>query len=182
MLMTLEELFESDEGGRVPDDFPWLIVRLPEEILSNGGLLLYEGDWCPSGINNIWYRVDPAQPTLRQRRHVHVANKKHIKAPNKQASWNDDLTRHDRHKFNAALGSRRNYQAVAKIALGLPAHAILEFHPPHPTFRQIVLLETLHPEVEVEIYELQTEELPASYLEDLIKLNLPDVTPPSRKK
>lgn len=149
--VTLEELFESDEGGDIPDDFPWITLLIPEEVLAHHRLLLNEGDWRPSDVKDLWFRVDAERPDMKQQRHVHVADKKHIKTPNKQASWNQDLTRHDRHKFNAAMGARHSYQSVAKTALGLPDSAILEWRE-NRAAGQIALLESADADLQSEFY------------------------------
>lgn len=149
--MTLAELFGSDESGGLPDDFPWIMLSIPEHILAERQLLLYEGDWRPSDVKGLWFRVDAARPEMKQQRHVHVADKKHIKTPGKQASWNQDMSRHDRHRFDATMGARGNYQSVAKTALGLPDNAILEWRE-NRAVGQIVLLESADASVANEYY------------------------------
>ena len=57
----------------------------------------------PSKHPDYWMRVDPARPELKQRRHVHIAHKKHLKAKGKQVAWNDDQTRHDKKNFDSFL-------------------------------------------------------------------------------
>lgn len=154
--MTLEELFRSDESGELPDDFPWITLTVPEEVLAEHRLLLLnEGDWQPSNVKGLWYRVDAARPEMTQQRHVHVANKKHIKTPEKQVSWNQDLSRHDRHRFDAILAARGSYQSVAKTALGLPADAILE-RCKSPADGKMVLSESTDQSIPREFYLWQT--------------------------
>ena len=120
-------------------------------MLIHYDLLLNEGDWRPSAIKDVWYRVDPERPEMKQQRHVHVADKKHIKALGKQASWNQDMTRHDRHKFNATLGALHSYQLVAKWALRLPDNSVLERRE-NQAVGQIVLLESKDASTPSEFY------------------------------
>lgn len=64
---------------------------------------------------------------MKQDRHVHVAQKRHLRAPNKQASWTDQGRRHDRHSFNKKFGTREDMRDAARLALGLTAGTLLEF-------------------------------------------------------
>ena len=88
--------------------------------------LLNEGRWVHSGKKDYMLRVDPQNPSIPAQRHVHIAHKKHVSAPNKQASWNVDGTRHDKHNFNAAMGSNAKVQQIARQALALPDDVQLE--------------------------------------------------------
>lgn len=124
--MTLDEIFEADRDAGVPLDFPELIVEIPRELLRSTCQDLNEGRWTPSCVKGLYQRVDPERPEMKQRRHVHVAAEKHLSASGKQVSWNDDGSRHDRHKFNAVLGQRKDSRAVAKAALGLGDDVQLE--------------------------------------------------------
>jgi Family of unknown function (DUF6367) len=175
--VKLHELFESDDDRDVPSDFPWLLIEIPEEQLHQAALVLNEGDWQPSHISGIWYRVDPARPEMKQQRHVHVAAKKHIKISTKQASWNSDTTRHDRKTFNAKLGSQGNYQDVAKTALGLPPQTVLEHIVESPAEQQMVLTESTDPQQETEFYRWSEAQPRRSnfeaIVEDAVRLNLP---------
>nr|CAF05642.1 hypothetical protein [Archangium disciforme] len=175
--MTLYELFEADDDRDVPADFPWLLIEIPEEQLRHAALLLNEGEWRPSHISGIWYRVDPERPAQKQQRHVHVAAKKHIKIPTKQASWNRDTTRHDRKTFNAKLGSQGSYQDVAKTALGLPPEAVLEHVVENPAEQQMLLTESTDPQLKTEFYRwLEAQPRRSNFealVEDAVRLNLP---------
>ncbi|GJD35683.1 DUF6367 family protein [Methylobacterium aerolatum] len=124
--MTLEEIFEADRDADIPPELPELVVDVSEALLLSLGRDLNEGRWTPSCVRGLYQRVDPERPEMKQRRHVHVAAEKHLKAAGKQVSWNDDGSRHDRHKFNAALGQRKDYRAVARAALGLGDDVQLE--------------------------------------------------------
>ncbi len=79
-----------------------------------------------SRVRGLYQRIDPARPEMKQMRHVHIGDKKHLGTPDQQASWNDDGTRHDRHSFNDKFGSRANVRDVARVALGLPDDMVLE--------------------------------------------------------
>ncbi len=124
--MKLEEIFEADRDDGIPPDFPEIVVEVPEAVLRSSGIDLNESRWMPSCVKGLYQRVDPERPEMKQRRHVHVAAEKHVKASGKQVSWNDDGTRHDKHKFNTTLGQRKDYQAVARAALGLAKDVKLE--------------------------------------------------------
>jgi hypothetical protein len=175
--VKLYELFEADDDRDVPADFPWLLLEIPEAQLYQAELLLYEGDWQPSHISGIWYRVDPERPEMKQQRHVHVAAKKHIKISTKQASWNNDTTRHDRKTFNVKLGSQGSYQDVAKTALGLPPETVLEHVGGSPAEQQMVLTESVDPQVKTEFYRWSEAQhrrsISEAILEDAVRLNLP---------
>ena len=106
---------------------PPSIVELREDDLTMLGLdRLEESQWKKSKNPDYWIRVDPARPELKQRRHVHIAHKKHLSAKNKQVVWNDDLTRHDKKTFDVAFKGMSVAKDIAKSALGLPTDAVLE--------------------------------------------------------
>ncbi|TXM73727.1 hypothetical protein FV218_10965 [Methylobacterium sp. WL69] len=124
--MTLDEIFEQDQDAGVPDDFPELVIDVPIELLRSTGCDLNEGRWTRSDVKGIYQRIDPERSEMKQRRHVHLASKKHLSATTQQVSWNDDGSRHDRHKFNAKLGQRDDYRTAARLALGLDPGTVLE--------------------------------------------------------
>ena len=129
--MTLDELFGTKGADALVPSFPYLIVEVDETLLRAGGLPLDEASrWRPSSVSGLFYRIDPEDPALRQKRHVHIAAAKHISAKAKQVSWNDDGGRHDRHSFNDAFGARADYRAVARATLRLPPATILEWVEP----------------------------------------------------
>lgn len=101
-------------------------TELPKELLTEGG-------WVSSGKDGWMYRVDPARPEMHQRRHVHIAKEKHTGTKNKQASWNDNKTRHDKKTFNTSVGGLNVVQDIARQVLSLPNDAVLEeFKPSGP--------------------------------------------------
>lgn len=124
--MTLDEIFAQDEAHHVPSSWPEVELEATEAVLRAAGHRLEEGRWTPSHIRGIYQRIDPARPEMGQRRHVHLSTKKHLSTPGRQVSWNDDGTRHDRHSFHDRFGSQRDVREVARVALGLPAGAVLE--------------------------------------------------------
>lgn len=102
-------------------DPPTLItVILSEAELTSTSLNMLEFGWQPSSVKDLMVRVDPARPERKERRHVHIAHRKHIRAKSKQVSWNDDGTRRDRKTFNEKLGAQEKYKNAARAALGLP--------------------------------------------------------------
>jgi hypothetical protein len=125
--MTLNELLELDESVDTLSDFPYLLIEIDSDLLASTGLKIDEASrWTQSAVKGLVYRIDPERLELRQKRHVHVASQKHTSAKNKQVSWNDDGSRHDRHSFNDKLGRQVDYRNVARAALGLSASTILE--------------------------------------------------------
>jgi hypothetical protein len=91
-----------------------------------GQCLLQEGRWVPSAKSGWLARVDAPNPGTRTHRHVHVAQAKHLNASNMQAAWNEEGTRHDKGRFNAAVGNSSTAQTVARDALGLGSNVVLE--------------------------------------------------------
>ncbi len=125
------------------DDFPTVLIEVPETMLSPDQLQILE--WRPSGVKDIWYRVNPARPENGNLRNVHVAHQKNIKGKAKQASWNELGRRHDKMTFDDKVGSKHSVKAVARKALGLPPETILEYVPGRAA-GVIMLLERLEDE------------------------------------
>ena len=124
-MVTLRELFEEDDDG-LDIDIPRILVEITQAELDSLSFILEESRWNPSAVKGLWVRLDPHRPEMKQCRHVHVAQKKHIKSPDQQAAWNDNTTRHDRKRFNTKFADRADVKAVAKTALGLSPETILE--------------------------------------------------------
>ncbi len=103
----------------------YFVVEIAEELVPRGALL-NEGKWVNSEKKDYMQRVDPENPSMNQKRHVHVAKAKHISNKNMQASWNDDGTRHDKKTFNSTIGSISTVQNIARQALGLESDIMLE--------------------------------------------------------
>jgi len=123
------------------DGIDYFVLLVPEELVPEIALI-NEGRWVLSGEKDWMERVDAKNPSLNQLRHVHVARAKHVNVKTQQASWNDDLTRHDRQNFNSKIGSIKTVQDIAKRALKLPHDAILE--EASPAARLSMLLESIN--------------------------------------
>lgn len=124
-MVTLRELFEEDDDG-VDIEIPLILVEITQSELDSISFNLEESRWVPSAEKGLWVRLDPHRPEMKQYRHVHVAQKKHINSPDQQAAWNDNTTRHDRKRFNTKFANRADVKSVAKAALGLPPETLLE--------------------------------------------------------
>lgn len=110
----------------MPSD-AYIAIIVSTEILERACPdLLTESLWKPSGISDLWVRIDPERPEIKGRRHVHVAHAKHINATNRQVSWNDDTSRHDRGRFYNGFKGVEMAKAAARIALKLPDDVQLE--------------------------------------------------------
>jgi hypothetical protein len=123
--MNSEELFEEGDLEGLPASLPLIELLLTDQELTYFGPIV-EGQWMPSKVKGLWVRVDPARPEIHLPRHVHVAQAKHIKAKDMQASWDIYGRRHDGHRFSDKFGARNNVQNAARQALGLPATTKLE--------------------------------------------------------
>jgi hypothetical protein len=105
---------------------------------------LNESQWKDSGKKGYMLRVDPENPAMKQKRHVHIAKSKHRNSKDMQASWNSDKTRHDKKSFNSNIGSINVVQSIAREALGLPSDAILESLEKNKSLKLIDLCESLN--------------------------------------
>jgi hypothetical protein len=117
--MTTFTDFLAEEG------VDYFVVEMSEGQVPTKAII-NEGRWVQSGKKNWMMRVDSEKPAINQQRHVHLARRKHIKTNTMQASWNQDLTKHDRKNFNTKIGSINVVQSIAKQALGLQDSAKLE--------------------------------------------------------
>ena len=109
---------EPEENG-----IDYILIEIAEELIDEA--FLNEGKWQESKIKNYWLRVDSSTDNTQQR-HVHIANKKHLSTKNKQVSWNEDGSRHDKKSFNTKLASNKSVQKIARSALNLQDNVILE--------------------------------------------------------
>lgn len=91
--------------------------------------LVQESIWFDSGYKDWKYRIDPEDPRIPQKRHVHIARNKHTASKKTQASWNNDGTRHDKKSFNLDVGSIGRVREIARNVLGIPSGITLESHP-----------------------------------------------------
>ena len=107
------------------DGIDYFIVEVPEKYVPKVALI-NEGKWVDSGKNGYMQRVDAPNPSINQKRHVHVAKAKHISNKNMQASWNDNGKKRDKKSFNSKIASISVVQDIARQALGLPQDFKLE--------------------------------------------------------
>ena len=107
------------------DGIDYFIIEIPEEYVPEIALI-NEGKWVDSGKKGYMQRVDAENPSVNQKRHVHIAKAKHVSNKNMQASWNDDGSKHDKKAFNSKIGSVSTVQDIARQALGLPSNFKLE--------------------------------------------------------
>lgn len=99
--------------------------------------LLTEGQWVPSDEKGYWKRLDKPKFDF-EKLHIHIARDKHINNKNKQVSWNDDGTRHDKKSFNNNFVGIETAKRIARNALGLPDNFQLE-NISEPTTGQLLL-------------------------------------------
>jgi hypothetical protein len=105
---------------------PEIIVEVPESVLRRSGLDLTEGQWRADNQSGLMYRIEPARPEMRQRRHIHVSHPKHASAPGKQVSWNADGSRHDARSFDASFNGLQGARDLTKRLLKLGPDVKLE--------------------------------------------------------
>lgn len=100
-----------------------ITIVIDEKILSKIKYgLLSEGIWKDSHISGYMYRVDAANPQFKQKRHVHIKRKN----KSDQVSWNDDGTRHDKHKFKANMSGIEVAKQITRDVLKLSKDIKLE--------------------------------------------------------
>lgn len=125
----------------------YIIVEISDAEFSNSRLkLIQEGIWKDAHISGYKVRVDPPH-TPDGKRHAHIAHNKHINSKNKQVSWNNDATRHDKKTFDSNFTGLERAKEIARKELGLPIDAILEKSHPNRNF----LLEDFQIGIENEI-------------------------------
>jgi hypothetical protein len=120
--MTLSDILGNDPN---PDIYLLVQVESTSRLVSGPNPLL-ESQWKPSGEDDYWYRVDPADPDQQTDRHIHIGKKKHIKTKNKQVSWNTSAKRHDKKTFDDNFTGIEKARKIARRVLGLPDDASLE--------------------------------------------------------
>lgn len=121
-------MFDSliNETLRVRDEIEteveYIVVVVERDGLRNlNERPLDERLWRDSGCKDWWFRIDPPNPQLQQRRHVHVARRKHINTKDKQRAWNDDGTPHDKATFTQSDQGIEMAKKIAAKALHLDA-------------------------------------------------------------
>lgn len=107
---------------RAQDDLEEIFVLTPEKLLSDNVLAL-EGRWEQSTISGWEFRLDYNQPAHPAKRHIHIRK---VGTNGREASWNDNGTRHDKHNFDAKLAAKRHAQSIAREILGIPTDISLE--------------------------------------------------------
>lgn len=117
-MLSFKEFLEED-------GIDYFVIVVSDNLIDEKRLL-NEGNWVCSGKKDWMIRVDAAKPEIKQQRHVHIAREKHIKSKDKQVSWNEDKSKHDKKAFNSKIASIKIIQALAKQALNLPADIKLE--------------------------------------------------------
>lgn len=125
--MKLFEILKKMDAENEPEQISLL---LPSEALRLCGLnIVQESIWMDSGYKDWMYRVDPEDPKIPQKRHIHIAKSKHTSAKNLQASWNYDGSRHDKKSFNTAVGNVNRVREIARNVLKITPEITLEsFH------------------------------------------------------
>lgn len=109
--------------GKLDDSFdefinPYHIIVLIDDNDYPKAGQINEGRWESSDEKGYMQRVDKPHFDW-QLLHVHVAKDKHINSKNKQVSWNNDGTRHDKKSFNDNFVGMEKAKSIARKALGL---------------------------------------------------------------
>ena len=125
-LDEIKPLHKTDEVG-IPFE-PYIVVTLTEDLhQSLPTEFLTEGGWHPSGIADLWIRVNPPKPQMNLPANVHVAHKKHLNAKQNQVSWEKSQgKRHDKMTFDVNFSPMEKAKQVARAALKLPDDFVLE--------------------------------------------------------
>lgn len=112
----------------------YIIIEVSREYYLNSEVnLINEGIWKNAHLKGFMIRIDSPH-TLDGKRHIHIARSKHIHSKNKQVSWNDDLTRHDKKSFDSNFTGIERAKEIARKELGLDNNAILENAQPNIEF------------------------------------------------
>lgn len=124
-LNRLKEIFEEVNTEVEEEKIHLIEVSLPADMLKGMSISL-ESQWRESGYKDWMFRVDPEDPRIPLKRHVHISREKHTSSKDQQASWNEDGTRHDKSSFNEKVGNKKVVRDVAAKALGIPSTLTLE--------------------------------------------------------
>lgn len=117
-------LAEISGTGTEPEE---ISVLLSADVLDRCGLdIALESIWVKAGYKDWMYRVDPEDPKIPQKRHIHIAKSKHTSAKNMQASWNSDGTRHDKKSFSTEVGDMNRVREIARSVLKIAPEITLE--------------------------------------------------------
>lgn len=103
----------------------YFILEIPSKYLEHE-FIINEGKWVASGNKNWMYRIDAQDPALKQQRHVHIAQSKHLSNKGQQVAWNIDGSKHDKKTFNSKIANLSVVQAIARQTLNLDSSIKLE--------------------------------------------------------
>jgi hypothetical protein len=121
--------------------------------------ILYEGNWTPSNVKDIWQRVDTPKFD-HEKRHIHLAHKKHINTKSKQVAWNDDGKRHDKKTFDANFKGMETAKKIARDVLKIPDDKILELYTVNDKMNLILeSIENMSFKSKIVILELKSNKL-----------------------
>jgi hypothetical protein len=121
--------------------------------------ILYEGNWTPSNVKDIWQRVDTPKFD-HEKRHIHLAHKKHINTKSKQVAWNDDGKRHDKKTFDVNFKGMETAKKIARDVLKIPDDKILELYTVNDKMNLIVeSIKNISFESKIVILELKSNKL-----------------------
>lgn len=149
--MKLKQFIAYDDA-----DYLILVIDKTSPVWQRLRTIIIESEWRPARENDWYYRVDPVDPDKKQKRHIHIAKKKHIKNKCDQVSWNDDGSRHDDHSFNDNLPGIERAKKIARKILRLPDDTKLE----HKSSGAQVLTEAAGKSVPIQciVFELVEDE------------------------
>lgn len=124
MELTFLDFYEEEK-------IDYIVLAIDAEILDSLDLEpIVESQWRPAAKKGWTLRVDPEMPQMNQQRHVHITKTKYINAKNKQFSWNQDGTRHDKHAFSHSDNCLNTAKKIAQAALGVDSTAVFESNTP----------------------------------------------------
>lgn len=141
MTIKLKRLIESVIRSSASEAANYIFIEIDERMLKAHcpEVLLAESMWKDAPIKGYSYRLDPANPNIPVRRHVTIAHSQQTSAKNKQVSWNDDGSRHDRGTFDTNFHGINKAKEIARQVLRLPRDVKLEHL--HSPADAILLLE-----------------------------------------
>ncbi|MBI2272256.1 MAG: hypothetical protein HYU70_00540 [Bacteroidetes bacterium] len=114
--------FGLDEYKVVPihQELESFAVEFSEEEFNQLDFARYKnGVWVATGVGDYMARVDAAHGSHGQK-HVHIARKKHTANKDKQVTWNEDGTRHDKMTFDENFNGMERAKSIVRDILGKP--------------------------------------------------------------
>lgn len=115
---------EWASGLAEDDTLQEIDVFLPAAMLAER-VLAMEGRWEPSGYKDWMIRID-RDVNDPERRHAHLARKKHLNTNTRQVAWNQDGSRHDAKRFHEPFGKIKGVREVVKQALEIASKIDLQ--------------------------------------------------------